>query len=82
MKVYGGEFFLRNPHKQVRGIMAGTQRQVAEAIGGSVGYVRAYWTQTGNEIEVAAATGKPGVLLWADLDSYPKSVKDYKEVKD
>jgi len=80
MKVYGGNFFLPGTIKQVRGIIAGTQRQAAMATGSSLSHIRTYWCQTGNEIELAAAMARPGVLLWCE-DRAVKSVEDYKDIQ-
>lgn len=60
-KVYGGDFVLNG--KSVRGIMSGTQKQVASVLGCSVGHIRKYWSETGNDNELRIASGAPGVLF-------------------
>jgi hypothetical protein len=71
MKVYGG--CLMTKDGQVRGIVAGTQKQVSAATGLSLSYVRKYWTETGNNKEVRIANSEPGVLFytstrWSDAE--------------
>ncbi len=66
MKVYGGCFFYQG--RQVHGIVAGTQKQVAKVTGSSLGYIRGWWSPTGNKKEVEMATKNPGVLFWCEND--------------
>lgn len=63
LKVYGGQFVIAG--KSCRAIIATTsQRNVAAVVpGASIGYIRDYWSITGNEAEVKAALERPGVLL-------------------
>jgi hypothetical protein len=73
MKVYGGNVNTANGQK--RGIFAGSKRALAEVMGGRgiVPYLRNYWCETGNKIEIEAATSQPGVLLVVDNDKKMKS---------
>lgn len=71
MRVYGGNFFLNGV--QVRGIIAGTQKQVAAETSCSLSFIREYWTQTGNTEEIAIATASPGVLFWCSINDYSKN---------
>lgn len=61
-KVYAGMFFLNG--NQVRGIMAGTQAEIAKATNNGLAYIRNYWTETGNAKELEIALRSPGVLFW------------------
>lgn len=73
-KAYGGNFFMNN--KQVRGIMAGTQREVAAAVGCSVNYIRTMWAATGNEKELSVCNSAPGVLFFESARGvYERAVK-------
>lgn len=77
LKVYGGNFHLRG--KQVRGIIAGTQKQAAESTGGSVNHIREYWSETGNARELEIALAEPGVLFWCPTSH--KGTDEYKRVE-
>jgi len=75
MKVYGGGMILNGV--QGRAIIAGTQRQAAEATGQSMHYISEYWCKTGNEAEIKIATENPGVLFFAEhhMGSYRRIEK-------
>lgn len=70
--------------RQVRVIVAATsQRAAVEALNAAglritLGEMRTYWSQTGNDHELAAAT-VPGQVLWADEQGI-RSAADYREV--
>lgn len=66
--------------KQVRGIVAGTQKQAAAAIGSGIGYIREYWSRTGNETELAVALAQPGVLFYTTNQNRTVA-NDYKPVE-
>lgn len=74
MKVYGGILFVQG--KQARGIVAGSQKRVAELTGMSLHHIRDYWAETRNKLELETALAEPGVLFWTPL--YGKC--DYKPV--
>jgi hypothetical protein len=75
-KVYGGCFFMNR--NQVRGIMAGTQAEIAKATGSGLSYIRNYWAETGNEEDIKLALKNPGVLFWKPNDSISRP---YRRVK-
>lgn len=61
-KVYGGNRMDRGV--QVRVIIATTSMaKAALAAGVSLGYVKTYWSVTGNEKEISMATAKPDTLI-------------------
>jgi hypothetical protein len=65
--------------EQVRGIMAGTQVEIAKAINSNIGYIREYWAVTGNAEELEIALKHPGVLFWCSANTY--SDRKYKRVR-
>ena len=70
MKVYGILKF-RNG-EQVRVIAAARSwKHFAQLTGMTLGHVRNYGSITGNEIEIEAASKRPGELLWTP-DRYAK----------
>ena len=77
-KVYGGCFMFLGTQR--RGIFCGTQREVAEAVGCSVGYIRDYWCATGNKKEIEIATSKPNTLFWCE-NTHKSLMADYFEVE-
>ena len=61
-KVYGGMIMVNG--KQVRVVIATTSAQkAAHAAKTTVGYVRDYWSVTGNEAEINAAMATPETLI-------------------
>jgi hypothetical protein len=78
-KVYNGCFFLNG--KQVRGVMAGTQCQIAEATHTHLSYIRDYWSETGNTEAIEAARTHAGNLLWIPLNFYNAQANDYRLAK-
>lgn len=78
LKVYGGMLFNPNPppdrpsHKrQERVICAvGTQKELLDILDKakvgpvSSGYIRNYWSITGNKAEIELALAKPHQLIW------------------
>ena len=76
-KVYGGAFFLNG--NQVRGIMAGTQVEIAKATNNGLAYIRNYWVETGNIKELEIALKSPGVLFWCSNNH--SSNPEYKRVR-
>jgi hypothetical protein len=76
-KVYGGCFFLNG--NQVRGIMAGTQVEIAKATNNGLAYIRNYWIETGNVKELEIALKTPGVLFWCSNNHY--SDREYKRAR-
>ena len=77
-KVYSGSFFMNG--NQVRGIMAGTQAEIAKATGSGVAYIRNYWIETRNEKELEIALKRPGVLFWCSFTAYGEN-RHYKELR-
>jgi len=77
-KVYGGCFFMNG--NQVRGIMAGTQVEIAKAANMGVAYIRNYWSETGNTKELEIALKSPGVLFWCSASAYGEN-RHYKPVR-
>jgi hypothetical protein len=62
LKVFGGLVFVGRTQK--RCVIATTsQAKAAEAAGVNIGYIRDYWSITGNAAEVAAALSMPEVAL-------------------
>lgn len=62
LKVYGG--WLLGPGGQWRYIMASTSwNKVAKASGSSVGFLRDYWSITGNDAKVRRAMTHPETLI-------------------
>ena len=79
-KVYGGHPHIQG-HGQVRAIMAGTQAEIAKALHTTVGYIKTYWSQTGNDVELAVALAEPGTVFWADKNKYARKVEDYQKLE-
>lgn len=68
LKVYGGLVF-NGKRKQVRTIVATTsQKNAAALVGCTVSEIRNYWSETGNDMEIATALALPGVVLQASTD--------------
>jgi hypothetical protein len=63
-RVYGGLVLKKG--RQVRCVVAGTQREVADVVGTSLSQIRGWWAVTGNAREVALANAQPGTLVYPD----------------
>lgn len=66
LNVYGGITFVHG--KQVRGVVACTRAELPGIVGGKAAkaYVKNYWSQTGNRVEIEVARSRPGVLFYCD----------------
>lgn len=49
-----------------------------EGLNATIGYIRDYWTETGNKAQIAAATAQPGVLMREAKPNHG----DYKPLRD
>lgn len=77
MKVYGGTV-IGGIGKQQRCIVAAkNKREAALAVGVSYHQMTTYWTETGNTVEIEAATAQPGVPLYTRDDFQTKTIADY-----
>ncbi|MGE8063800.1 hypothetical protein [Pseudomonas sp. NPDC089569] len=64
LKVFGGLTMVKG--KQVRTIVAASsQKKAAELVGVSLSYLRGYWSETGNAVELKTALSQPGVVFTA-----------------
>jgi len=80
MKVYGGS--VNTAVGQRRGVFCGTKKDLATVMGGRCikPYLRDYWTETGNPVEVQIATSRPGVLfVYKDTHFPAQSSVDFVE---
>jgi hypothetical protein len=65
LKVYGGLSWGRG-RRQVRTIVAArNQREAADLVGIDMGYMRGFWSVTGNAREIDTAMGEPFTVFRA-----------------
>lgn len=62
-KTYGG--MIHTAAGERRAVFNGTKKALAEAMGGRAvkSYVKNYWCETGNTLEVEVARAHPGVIM-------------------
>jgi hypothetical protein len=81
MKVWGGDTFQAG--KQIRTLVcAKTKTRAVELLARfhvSLGHLNTYWSETGNEVELAVAV-EEGVYLASGVGNECSSVKNYKKI--
>ncbi len=63
LKVYGGSAIIGRKYERVI-IAATSKKEVAKIVGTTLYTIRTYWSVTGNESEIDAATSNPGVVMY------------------
>lgn len=81
LKVWGCALQLRDVPRQQRVIVAANSRaQAARILRVSDNFLRDYASVTGNALEIAIATNKPGAIFHTDLDRLGTDYKEYRRV--
>jgi hypothetical protein len=80
LKVYSGVFWI-NGSTQAAGVIAGTQKEAADATGLAVSRIRSHWHVTGNERQTKIALSKPHTLFFTDIKTRHRSDCVYREYK-
>lgn len=80
IKVYGGLGCRVRGVKNPRMIVAATSRKkVDELTGIGFTFIRDYWCETGNDVELEVALERPGVVFYRDDIGGIIKKEDYKE---
>ena len=82
LKVWGGRFYISG-QRTARAIIAARSRAEAARVlaqfhpRNAVGEIRDYWSVTGNEAEIAAATAQPLTLLVCENRQLAPAAENY-----